>query len=57
MLYISNMDFRNTIYSRGLKVSWISKQIDVNYNSLRVYLNNPSLMPTDVEDKLKEFLN
>lgn len=50
------MDLRNKIYSKGLKVSWIAKQIDVNYSSLRVYLSDPDKMPLDVEEKLKAFL-
>ncbi len=50
------MEFRSKIYARGLKVSWLSEQIGVNYNSLRVYLNDESKMPIDVEKKLSEFL-
>lgn len=51
------MEFRNEIYARGLKISWLSKKIGINYNSLRVYLNDESKMPIDVQDKLKAFLN
>jgi len=56
MLYIRIMDLRARIYQKGLKVVWIAEQIGVNYNSLRVYLNNPSIMPEEVSDKIKKLI-
>lgn len=50
------MGFKEKIQSKGLKVSWLAEKIDVNYNSLRVYLNDESKMPTDISDKLNAFL-
>lgn len=50
------MGFKEKIQSKGLKVSWLAKQIDVNYNSLRVYINDESKMPVDVGERLTSFL-
>lgn len=51
------MKFKNIIYAKGFRVKWVAEQIGVNYNSFRTYLNNENIMPIDVQDKLKEFLN
>ena len=50
------MDLKEEIKKRGLKFVWVAKQIDVNPSSLIVYLNNPGIMPLEVEYKLKVFL-
>ena len=51
-----NMSFKEKVKSKGLKTSWLADQIDVNYNSLRVYLNDESKMPMEVQERLKYFL-
>lgn len=50
------MDFKKEMEARGLKIKWVAKQLDVNYNSFRVYLMKNSEMPIEVEEKLKTFL-
>lgn len=51
------MDFKAKIKSKGLKLVWIAEQIECNYSSLKVYVNNTGLMPEWVDKKLKELLN
>lgn len=50
------MSFKEKVKNKGLKTSWLADQIDVNYNSLRVYLNDESKMPIEVQERLKYFL-
>lgn len=57
MIYIYGMSFKEKIDERGLKILWVAKQIDENYNSLRVYLSDENKMPIHIQDKLKSLLN
>lgn len=50
------MNFKEKIDEKGLKLTWVAKQIDCNYSSLKVYMNNLDLMPEWVQKKLKELL-
>lgn len=47
---------KERINAKGLKPRWVAEQIGVNYSSLRVYLNNESLMPEKVKTSLKKLL-
>ena len=51
------MDFKSEIKERGLKLTWVAEVIECNYASLKVYINNPSIMPSNISDKLKELFN
>lgn len=46
------MNFKEEIEKRGLKLIWVAQQIECNYSSLKVYMNNKALMPTWVCDEL-----
>ena len=46
------MGFKDEINKRGLKIKWVAKEIGCNYASLRVYLNNPNIMPIYWANKL-----
>lgn len=50
------MSFKDKISKKGIKLVWLSKELGINYNSLRVYLFDESKMPLEVEDKLRKFL-
>jgi len=47
---------KKKLESKGLKPKWVAKQINLNYNSLRVYLNNESIMPEDVRNKILKLI-
>lgn len=47
------MDYKKAIKDKGLKIVWLAEQIGCNYASLRVYINNPSIMPLEIEKNLK----
>ena len=51
------MDFKEEINNRGLKMVWVAQKIECNYQSFKVYMNNPKLMPNWVSEKLKEMFN
>ena len=50
------MKFKEELNKRGLKFKWVAEKIDCNYQSFKVYLNNQNVMPSHIEEKLKEFL-
>lgn len=50
------MDLKQQIKNRGLKFVWVADQIKVPRSSFIVYMNHPTLMPSHVEEKVKEFL-
>ena len=50
------MDFNKQIQDKGLKKSWIAKQIGISNVLLSYYLNGTRPMPEHIERKLKEVL-
>tara|TARA_R100000805_G_C3553251_1_gene64422 strand:- start:305 stop:460 length:156 start_codon:yes stop_codon:yes gene_type:complete len=50
------MSLKNKINNKGLKIKFVAKQLDINYNSLRVWLSNEKKMPYEVELKLRQYL-
>ena len=48
--------FKEKIKDKGLKKTWIAKQIGINPVLLSYYLNGDRPMPEAVEIKLKEIL-
>lgn len=51
------MNYRNKIKQKGLKLTWIAKQISVSRPTLSAYLNETRTMPIDVEARLKALLS
>lgn len=51
------MDFKKKIEEKGLKITWIAKQIGVSQPLLSMYLNKTRSMPNHVEDSLNEVLS
>lgn len=47
---------KEKINNKGLKIKWVAKQIDVNYNSLRVYLSNENLMPEAIKKSIEALI-
>lgn len=50
------MKLKELIENKGLKIKFVAKQIDTNYNSLRVWLSDESKMPYEVEIRLRQYL-
>jgi hypothetical protein len=50
------MIFKEELKERGLKLVWVAKKIECNYQSFKVYVNNQKLMPEWVCVELKELL-
>jgi hypothetical protein len=48
---------KELIIKKGYRTRWLAEQIGVNYNSLRVYINNENLMPDQVKEDLLKILN
>lgn len=55
MLYIRN-NMKEKIKNKGLKISWIAKQVGVSQPLLSMYLNKSRVMPDHIEKKIKEIL-
>lgn len=51
------MEFKRHIQDRGLKIRFVADKIQVNPNTLRVYLNDDKKMTETVSNKLKGFLS
>jgi predicted transcriptional regulator len=51
------MDFNETIGEKGLKKSWIAKQIGISNVLLSYYLTGTRSMPEHIEKKLKDLLS
>lgn len=47
---------RTKIDSKGLKISWLAKQIGVHQPVLSMYLKGERTIPEDKEKRLKELL-
>jgi len=50
------MDFNKEIKERGLKKSWVAKQIGISNVLFSYYLTGTRSMPEHVEKKLKDVL-
>lgn len=50
------MDFNERIRERGLKKSWIAKQIGISSVLLSYYLTDTRPMPEHIDRKLKDIL-
>ena len=50
------MDFNKEIKERGLKKSWVAKQIGISNVLFSYYLTGTRSMPEHVENKLKDVL-
>lgn len=50
------MDFKKEIKNRGLKQTWVAKQLGINPSTFTVYINVKDKMPEYLENKLKLFL-
>jgi hypothetical protein len=48
---------KELIIKKGYRTRWLAEQIGVNYNSLRVYISNESMMPEQVRTDLLNILN
>lgn len=48
--------YKMLIKQKGLKMSWISEQLNISAPSLTMYLNGKRQMPYDVEQRLKTIL-
>ena len=53
-MYICTMDLRKRIDDKGLKHSWVAKQIGVHKTALSQYLNSFRETPEDVKNKIIE---
>ncbi len=47
---------KKKLEKKGLKTKWVALQIGVNYNSLRVYLNNENIMPEDIKRSIMKLI-
>ena len=54
--YYCVMDFNKKIKEKGLKKSWVAKQIGISNVLLSYYLNGTRPMPEHIEIKLKNEL-
>ena len=50
------MNYKEEINKRGLKITWIAKQIGISRCLLSVYINGSRHMPEHIENKLKLIL-
>jgi len=50
------MDFNEPIAEKGLKKSWVARQIGISNVLLSYYLTGTRPMPEHIEKKLKELL-
>ena len=50
------MDFNKEIKDKGLKKSWVAKQIGISNVLFSYYLTGTRSMPEHIEKRLKEFL-
>ena len=47
---------KEKIKNKGLKISWIAKQVGISQPLLSMYLNGSRSMPEQIEKKIKEVL-
>ena len=50
------MDFKKEIKDRGLSLVFVAKELECNYSSFKVYMNNYSMIPLALEYKLKKYI-
>jgi predicted transcriptional regulator len=50
------MNYKDEINNKGLKITWIAKQIGITRSLLSQYINGLRNMPEHIEKKLKVIL-
>lgn len=50
------MKYKEMIQQRGLKITWVAKQIGISRCLLSQYINDARPMPIHIEERLKQLL-
>ena len=51
------MDFKKQIQDKGLKITWVAKQIGISRPLLSIYLHKHRDIPSHIQDALKKQLS
>ena len=47
---------KEKINAKGVKVSWLAKQLRLSYSTLSSYINGSRAMPIEIETRIKQLL-
>ena len=56
MFNLVGMKYKKMIQQRGLKITWVAKQVGISRCLLSQYINGAKNMPLHIEERLKVVL-